>query len=281
MKSLFAVLAFVALTASAQTTLPWHRVGALKGVGSNSYTPVVPQRGSDQIVVFRNSAGSGSSDLLRASGTWSRGVGKWSKVLHITDPRDDWIRTSGCAQGESGTMYCVLYIGDNYPTQGGYSPSWATSTGGGYIWQWHGPISPFGRNQSSAMNLIVDESRVDDYRFMFWMDYLGLQLVHSADGVTWRSDGVNMWPRPNESPQFVGGVKTPMAYHLIGMASWPGPTVHIVSCDGINDWEVVEDASVLNTGKGANLSYDATTNTIHALVSGVHWTLQETYWGCP
>jgi hypothetical protein len=273
----FLTLFFYASIASAQS-LPWHKAGKVGGL-TGSYTPVVIM-GGNQVRIFRNSAQSGFSDLLMHVGSWSK-IGGASRVLHITDPRDDWIRTSGIVRGVSGTYYAVLYTGDNYPTQGGYSPSWATSPDG-YAWTWHGPISPFGRNQSSAMNLVVDESRTDAYRFMFWMDIpAGIMLVHSADGATWQSDGLDVWPL-DEVPQFLGGVKTPYAYHLMGVEWTNGNLRHVISCDGLTNWRMVEMASIVgvNGVKGANLAYDPVTNTLHALASDTHWTLPEYDWGC-
>lgn len=261
----------------------WTKVGTVQGDVGN-YTPVV-QLGGNQIRIYANTNGSTDGDLWLRVGSWSS-VGSAAKVLDVTDQRDTFIRTSGVARGASGVYYAVLYTGDGYPTQGGYSPSWATSPDG-TTWTWHGPISPFGRNQSSAANLIVDESRADAYRFIFWMDLYSpsnLVLVHSADGVTWQSDGLNVWPIAGETPQFVTAARTPYGYHLIGANTYPATALrHVFSCDGLTGWHVIEMASdVINTSaaKGTNLVYDAATNMLHALTSGTHWTLTARNFGC-
>ncbi len=281
---------FFASLASAQS-LPWHKVGTLKN-STGSYTPIV-MMGGDQIRVFANTRdnkndAATSGDYWLRVGSWSHGLGSATKVLDVVEPRDTFIRTSGVARGASGTYYAVLYTGDGYPTQGGYSPSWATSPDG-YAWTWWGAAHLFGYNQSSAMNLIVDESRTDAYRCMYWMDLpTKFVLVHSASCETWdwQSDGINMWPIANEIPQFATAVKTPYAYHIMGAAYWDGtnhrPIRHLVSCDGLTNWRMVESASPVGASgsKGTNLAYDAATNLLHALTTGIHWTLPERDWGC-
>ena len=259
----------------------WCKVGTLSGVTS-SYTPVV-QLGGSQIRVYANTANGVDGSLYLRVGSWSS-VGGPSLVLDVTVPRDSFIRTSGIARGASGRYYAVLYTGDGYPTQGGYSPSWATSEDG-YAWTWNGPIDIFGRNQSSAANLIVDEARVDDYRFMFWMDLagVGIVLVHSADGVTWASDRVPMWPIAGEYPQFLAGVKDQYGYHLIGANAYPATALrHVFSCDGLTNWRMLETSAAILGGsvKGTNLAYDAPNNLIHALTIGVHYQIPVRDWGC-
>lgn len=252
--------------------LVWTKVGTVGNVTSN-YTPVV-QLGGSQIRAFSNSNGVTDGNLYLRVGSWSD-VGSASQVLKIDSPRDDYIRTSAVVQGASGKYYAILYTGDGYPTQGGYSPSWTTSPDG-YNWTWHGPIGIFGRNQSSAAALVVDESRTDDYRFMAWIDlWGGLTLMHSADGTSWSSDLVNVWPFPNEQPQFVTAAKTLYGYHLIGANAFPATALrHVFSCTGFPPWQVLETASPVLAGstKGTNLVYDAPNDLLHALTSGVHFT---------
>lgn len=283
---LLCVLAFVAEAKKPPPPPPqcsafgWCNQGIVAGVVGN-YAPVVIMGGS-QIRVYANTNGTTDGNLYVRVGSWSS-VGSASMVLDITDPRDTYIRTSGIARGASGTYYAVLYSGDGYPTQGGYSPSWAVSTDG-YNWTWVGPITLFGRNQSSAAALVVDEGRTDDYRFMFWMDIgTSLYLVHSADGATWVSDGLNQWPIAGEQAQFASAAQTPYGYHIIAAINYPATAHrHVFSCTGLPPWRVIEmDAGTRGTAqKGTNLVYDSVTNTLHALTSGVHYTLQARAFPC-
>jgi len=293
-RAFLALLLFASL-ASAQT-LPWHKIGSVQN-STGSYTPVVQLCACD-VQIFANTPDN-NNDPATSGGYWLR-AGTWAKVstppLNVKPPdmpaQDSWIRTSGVARGLlSGAYYAVWYTGDGYPTQGGYSPSWAESYDNGHSWTWMGPISLFGRNQSSAANLIVDEIRNDAYACMYWMDLPPdkLVLVHAPMPCMpgdWQSDGLNTWSIAGEEPQFVTAVKTPFAYHRIGAAYFDGtnhrPLRHDVSCDGITNWRVVEMASPIGQSgaKGANLSYSPSDNTLHALVSGVHWTLPESNWGC-
>ena len=259
----------------------WSKVGNVRGVTGN-YTPVV-QLGGSQIRVYANTNGSVDGNLYLRVGSWTS-VGSASLVLRIDSPRDAYIRTSAVVQGASGTYYALLYTGDGYPTQGGYSPSWATSADG-LAWTWHGPIGLFGRNQSSAAALIVDESRSDAYRFMAWIDGVapGLVMMHSPDGLNWDSDDVNVWPFPGESPQFVTAAKDAHGYHLIGANTFPATALrHLYSCTGLPPWRVLETASDVGTNyKGTNLVYDAPNNRLHALTSGTHFSVTADVQRCP
>lgn len=269
----------------------WTKVGTIANDPSN-YTPVVPIDATHMRLYANTPDNVNNGDLWLRNCSWSS-CGSASKVLHIDVARDTYIRTSGIAKGASGTYYAVLYTGDGYPTQGGYSPSWATSPDG-LTWAWWGPVGIFGRNQSSAMNLIVDESRTDDRACMAWLDLpntlpqgAGLVLMHSALPCMpdlWRSDGANMWPIAGEEPQFVAAVRTPYGYHLIGANTYPATALrHVFSCTGLPPWHVLEMASdVINMsiGKGTNLAYDPSTNLIHAVTSGVHWTLSAKAYPC-
>jgi hypothetical protein len=264
----------------------WKSVGDVCGVVGN-YTPPV-QMGGSQVRIYANTDGMTDGNLYLRVGSWSA-VGSAAMVMDVADPRDSYIRTSGITQGESGMYYGVFYTGDGYPTQGGYSPSWASSPDG-YTWSWWGPIGIFGRNQSSAANLVVDETRADGYRFMAWLDLPGpvpgLYLMHADTGLgDWTSDRVNVWPIAGEQPQYVTGAKTPYGYHLIGADAYPAKALrHIFSCTGMaGTWKVLELASPVidrKVGKGTNLVWDHATGTLHALTSGAHWTLQEQDWGC-
>jgi hypothetical protein len=262
----------------------WQDMGTVSGVVSN-YTPVVVIS-STSIRVYQNTNGTTDGDYWLRSGTWSS-VGVPLDVLHIAVARDTYIRTSGVARGASGTYYAVLYTGDGYPTQGGCSPSWATSPDG-ITWTWDGPIGIFGRNQSSAAALIVDESRTDAYRFMAWLDGVGPQLtmMHSATGAVtdWQSDGLNMWPIAGDSPQFCSAARDSYGYHLICANQYPATAMrHLWSCDGLK-WSVLEMAApIINTssGKGTNLAFDPSTGVLHALTSGTHWQTAQEAWPCP
>lgn len=274
--ALLTLFALLMVSSAFGAGLPWHKVGTIKNeIGS--YEPVALE--GTEVRIYANTNGSMDGDLFLRTGSWT-GVGTANAVLHIADPRDTFIRTSGVARGASGTYYAILYTGDGYPTQGGYSPSWATSPDG-LAWTWWGPVSPFGRNQSSAASLVVDESRTDGYRFMAWLDINGLYLMHSDTGLAWQSDGAVMWP---ESLQFVTAAKTPYGYHLMGCAEWPCVHLrHVYSCDGLTNWHVLETASpVLNKSftKGNNLVYEPATNLLHSVSTGLHFTLAARNFGC-
>lgn len=264
----------------------WTKLATVQNDGNN-YTPVVLMGGSQIRVYANNNAATGiAGDYWLQVGSWAS-LGSPSLALHNTDPRDTFIRTSAVARGASGNYYALLYTGDGYPTQGGYSPSWATSPDG-MAWTWAGPIGLFGRNQSSAANLIVDEARTDDYACMAWLDLAGLVLMHAplpCAPEQWTSDGIDVWPIA-EVPQFVAAVQTPYGYHLIGANYWDGSTArslrHAFSCTGLPPWHVIETASDVGVGtaKGTNLAYDPATNLIHALTSGQHFTLAAKNFGC-
>lgn len=277
---------------TASNDVVWTKLACVKdsrGCLANNYTvPII--MGGQQIRVYSN-----NNQSLGIAGNLNLQVGSWTQVgseilaLDVTNPRDTYIRTLGMARGASGAYYAVLYTGDGYPTQGGYSPSWATSHDG-LVWSWAGPIGILGRNQSSAMNLIVNEARTDDMACMAWLDLAGgLILMHApmpCEPSDWRSDGLSVWPIQGEQPQFVTAAWTPYGYHLIGADMWDGTTNrelrHLFSCTGLPPWHVVEMASDIGAGtsKGANLAYDPATNLIHALVSGNHFTLQAKNFGC-
>lgn len=258
----------------------WRDRGIVQNV-TNNYTPVIIM-GGDQIRVYSNTNGTTEGNLYLRVGSWSN-VSSAAMVYDTPAGNDDYIRTLGIALGVSGIYYAIMYVGPCYGCTGGFSPAFASSQDG-YAWTYHGRISPFGINQSSAMNLIVDESRTDAYRFIFWMDIAGvLYLVHSGDGVSWSSDGVGMWPIAGDSPQFCGAAKTPYGYHLICANTYPATAIrHVFSCTGLPPWRVLETASeIFNViGKGANLVYDLATNTINALVSGRRWTLPAQAYPC-
>lgn len=262
------------------TAFGWCKIGTVNNVVGH-YTPVV-SLSATQIRVYSNTAnGSVDGKFYLRSCTWSS-CGPATMVLQITAPQDDYIRTSGVARGASGTYYAVLYTGDGYPTQGGYSPSFATSPDG-VSWTWHGPITLFGRNQSSAAALIVDESRTDDYACMAWLDIgPNLYLMHAplpCMPADWRTDGANQWPTPGEQPQFVSVAKTPYGYHMIGATATA--MKHVFSCTGLPPWTILEPhAPVQTSDKGTNLSWESSTNTIHALTSGVHFTLPARAFPC-
>lgn len=272
--------------------IQWCDMGIVPNVG-DSHTPIIPM-GGDQIRVFSNTDGSTLGNLYLRVGSWA-GVGSASMGLHISDPRDDWIRTLGCDRGKlTGHYFCVLYTGDDYPTQGGYSPSWATSSDG-YDWAtyqmalpqliqkrlreklWWGPIGIFGRNQSSAMNLLVDETRIDAYACMAWLDIgNSLYLMHAASPCSpsdWQSDGINQWPIPGEQPLYCSATRTSHGVEMICAINYPA-TAHrrVFSCTGFPPWTVVEmDAATRSGLKGTNLSYDAATDEVNAVTTGRRW----------
>lgn len=259
----------------------WCDQGNTAGV-SGSYTPVV-QMGGEQVRVFGNTNGATDGNLYLLVGSWSS-VGSASLVLDITEPRDTYIRTSGIARGASGTYYAVLYTGDGYPTTGGYSPSWATSPDG-YAWTWHGPITIFGRNQSSAAALIVDEAG-GAFACMAWIDIgSGLRLMHAplpCAPSQWQSDGTNHWPIASDgAPQFVTATRTQHGYHLIGAIGYPATAHrHIFSCTGLPPWTVIEADAMTRNGqpKGTNLAFDGA--AIHALTNGRHFKLEARAFPC-
>lgn len=259
----------------------WCDQGQVTGV-SGSYTPVVPLSAAN-VRVYGNTNGSTDGDLWLRSCTWST-CGPATKVLDVTNPRDTYIRTSGVARGASGTYYAILYTGDGYPTQGGYSPSWATSPDG-VTWTWHGPITLFGRNQSSAAALIVDEAG-GAFACMAWVDIgNGLRLMHAPMPCMpgqWQSDGANHWPIASDgAPQFVTATRTQYGVHLIGAIGYPATAHrHIFSCTGLPPWTVVEQDAMTRNGqpKGTNLSFDGA--TIHALTAGRQFTLPARAFPC-
>lgn len=260
----------------------WTAAGVVSGVASN-YTPVVTS--ATGICVYSNSNGVTEGHLYRACGTWSS-VGPWQLVFATTPgSQDAYIRTLGVARGASGTLYAVLYVGPCYGCTGGFSPAFGVSSDNGLTWEYRGRFSPFGINQSSAGAIVVDEARTDAYRFMVWLDIgPALYLVHSADGVTWSSDGLNQWPLANEQPQFCSAAKTQYGVHMICAVNPLTASVqlrHVFSCTGLPPWRVLEMASeVVSTTarKGTNLTVDGA--TLHALTSGKHWTLPIAAYAC-
>lgn len=285
----------VSAAGSGGTGVVWTHVGCLPewwgGCVQDSYGAITTEGNGIHLLSNEQDLTGANGDLYLYQGTWSL-LQAPQIVLHITAPADTFIRTMGCAKGNATpSHWCILYTGGGYGNGyvGGYSPSLATSPDGG-SWTWLGPLGLFGRNQSSAMNLIVDETRGDAYRFMAWLDLAGgLVLMHSASGNIgdWQSDGQNMWPIPGEQPQFVGGAKTPFGYHLIGANMYDGTSNrllrHVFSCTGMpGTWHVIETASSIGaTGsKGAILTFDAATSLLHAVVSGQHFTLPARNFGC-
>ncbi len=281
------VLRSFAITLTPPDGIVWTQLPNVGGISSN-YTPVVVM-GGNQIRVFTNTANGVDGDMWLHVGSWSS-VGSPTMVYNTPAGSDDFIRTLGVARGESGTYYAVLYVGPCYGVGcvSGFNPAFATSPDG-YNWTYHGRISPFGSNQSSANNLIVDEGRTDDYRFMFWMDIpSGLFLVHSGDGEAWSSDGVNVWPIAGEVPQFVAAARDSWGiYHLIGADRFDGTSNralrHLYSCTGLPPWHIIEMASDVGaTGaKGTNLVWDGPNNVLHALTTGAHYTLEGRSYPCP
>ena len=271
-----------AIATTAPTLIQWLRMPALiAGVLSN-YTPWLIIIG-EQIRVFLNTATGDQNDI---DGKWYRrdgnfnGVGNPILCLVIDDPENCYIRTAGVAKGASGKLYALLRTGSGYPTNNGYAPSLAISDNDGVTWNWLGSCStPFGRFQSDSGTLIVDESRNDDYRFMSWETGTGIPLVmiHSADGMNWTSDKQNIWPIEGENPNFPSAVKTPFGYHIIAANTWPAAKHrHIFSRNGFAPWTLIDaDSPTLNgNDKGTNLTYDLTTNKIHALTRGGHWVVE-------
>lgn len=214
------------------------------------------------------------------SNTGPSGDGVWHldgrEVLRISDPRDRYIRTSAVARDHRGYV-ALLYSGDGYPTQGGYSPSWATSPDG-QVWTWHGSVSVYGRFQSSAAALVIEA----DGSFTAWSDNTGVKLRRSTshDGIHWTADKADAWPveLSGDSPQFPSAARTPYGYHMIAADQWPAQRHrHLFSCDG-EKWRVLEmDAPTINQ-KGANLTYSD--GTLYAVAAGRIWTTPARGWTC-
>lgn len=276
----------VAYDASQVGGVNWQDLGYLEGMSDDHhYTPIVhtPHPTLKGLRAYSNAqAPDGQSarlDLYDCAYPYLGGyaaVGPAKAALTVTSSADDYIRTSGVCRGDiTGKHYALLYTGSSYPTTGGYSPSFATSNDG-VTWSWQGSaVTPFGRIQSSAANLIVDEARTDvgdDYRFMAWLDALGkVKMIHSKDGKTW-IEGPAAWPSAvqNDSAwQFVTACKTPHGYHLIGAHNFPATEHrHLFSVDG-KTWKVVELAArTMTSHKGTNLSYDPKTGYVIALTAG-------------
>lgn len=214
------------------------------------------------------------------SNTGPSGDGVWHldrrEVLRISDPRDRYIRTSAVARDHRGYVG-LLYTGDGYPTQGGYSPSWATSPDG-QAWTWHGTVSPWGRFQSSAAALVIEA----DGTFSAWTDNTGVKLrrFRSHDGLHWTADNVDAWPAElaGDSPQFPSVARTPYGYHQITANQWPATAHrHLFSCDG-ERWRVLEMSAPTINQKGANLTYHD--GIIYAVAAGRIWTTPARGWTC-
>lgn len=261
----------------------WSHVGTTQGVTSN-YTPVVIIGGS-QIRVFSNTNGTTDGNLYLRVGSWSS-VGSAAMAYDTPAGSDNYIRTLGITRGRSGKYYALMYVGPCYGCTQGFSPAFATSDDG-MQWTYYGRVSPFGANQSSGMNLIVDESRTDAYACMAWMDIgANLYLIHApmpCDTGQWASDGLPT-NADGQGTQFCGAAKTPYGYHRICANTYPATAlIHDFSCDGLTSWRVIETASdIINTTtrKGANLTFDPATGLLHALVSGEHWVWTATALAC-
>lgn len=282
----------VSAVGSGVSGLVWTHVGCVGewwgGCVQGSYTSFTIEGNGIKMFSNLQDLYGTNGDLYTYAGTWGL-LQSPADVLHVSVPSDTFIRTSGIAKGNvTPNYYAVLYTGNAYPGTNGYSPSWATSPDG-YSWTWFGPITmQYPRSLGSGMNLIVDETRGDSYRFMAWNDFslspsgFTFALFHSATGLTndWQSDGANIWPIAGEQPLFAGAARTPFGYHIIAANMFDGTSNralrHIFSCTGMpGTWHVIEMASPIGvTGsKGAILTYDAATSLLHAVVGGQHFTL--------
>lgn len=251
------------------TAVAWEKQRQIDGICCN-YAPFVIQ--GDVLRVYSNSNNGADGDYWLREGTLE-GVAEPVRVLHLAEPADTYIRTSGVVVDSRGNYFALLWTGSGYPTTNGYSPSWAMSPDG-RAWTWHGNVSPVGRSLFSSSNaLVLNEERTDAYRFMSWTDMDGgLRMLHSADGMTWVIDPTEVLPPElaTDVPVFPTATRTPFGYHLIYSNNWPATAHrHLWSCDG-RRWRVLEFDAPIKSSKGTNLAYDA--GVVHSIIGGAHST---------
>ena len=238
--------------------------------GNGNYASIV--FGSPQIWLFTNTDGTLNGDLQRYPFDGTQFTAP-SDVLHITAPADKFIRTSAIVRGASGKLYGLLYTGDGYPTQAGYTPSAATSTDDGATWTWFGSCSPYGRNQSSGMALTVNEGATPVFRA--WIDGVGgkLREMTSQDGWSWTDKG-DMWPASlsSDNPLWPSACRTPTGTMLAVANGFPLVNMRVLWQPNGGAWRVLETDSVIKYGpKGTALAWDGA--VIHAYNNSKHWTM--------
>ena len=194
------------------------------------------------------------------------------QVLSITAPTDAYIRTFGMATRD-GKYYALLYTGDGYPTEAGFSPSWATSDDG-ISWKWFGHVSPYPRALSSGQALTAEP----DGSFKAWIDQVGgtLREMSSPDGITWKDEG-DIWPAslPIGQAFFPNATRTNRGTMISVTDTFPATKIRVLwKCNDQNTWSVLDDnAPILNGEKGTALAWDGV--NIHAYSNGSHWIRSE------
>lgn len=201
-----------------------------------------------------------------------RGVAYKGPTLSINTPSDSYIRTFGLAKRD-GRYYALLYTGATYPTDAGYSPSWATSNNG-LQWTWSGHVSPYPRSLSSGQALTAEP----DGSFKAWIDQVGgtLREMSSPDGLTWKDEG-DIWPAslPGGEALFPNATRTNKGTMITAANTFPATKIRTLwKCHGQKTWSVLEDdAPIRNGEKGTALAWDGV--RIHAYANGTHWIRAE------
>ena len=199
-------------------------------------------------------------------------------ALAINDPRDRYVRTSGVTRLPNGSYVALLMTGDGYPTQGGYSPSIATSSNG-TTWTWHGTVSPFGRFQSSAGALTASVDGCEA-----WTDGTGQKLVRMTAPLpclVWSGDATEVWPMalPDDSPQFCTATRTQYGTHLICANKFPASKHrHLFRARSSTVFCVLETSAPTVGEKGTHLAFDGI--RIHAITGGRHRSLEAKDFSC-
>lgn len=192
-----------------------------------------------------------------------------TQVLHITDPRDTYIRTSAVILGADGKYYGLAYTGDAYPSQGGYSPSWITSDDG-ESFTWAGPIGLYGRIFSGAGALVRDSNG----GFRAWLDFADqLHEMRSPSGLPGTWSDVGAFPS-GTGTLWASAAGTPNGIMVAVATGFPTESIALWwQCQG-GPWVVLDHAApIVNGQKGTALTY--ADGQIHAYSLGKHWTTQE------
>lgn len=254
----------------------WTEQASVPG-GNGYYASLIfdPARGP---FLFTNTNGPDAGHLWRYP--YDAGSGSLlapSDVLQTPAPGPDaYIRTSAISIGASGQLYGLLYTGESYPDQNGYSPSAALSGDGGYSWTWYGPVSPYGRNMSSGMSLTVDEGGSPVFRA--WVDNVmgsHLREMRSMDGLHW-SDYGEVWPASlGAGGLFSSACRTTRGTLLAAADAFPSTRISTLWQPHGGSWRVLEISSPIwgNGIKGAAIAWDG--SLIHAYNLGRHWTMPE------
>lgn len=276
----------------ASTAVTWARQPDVNGAIGNNGALVILNSGKPELFVSGPATDANDGRMFRLVGTM-QSLGQPQMALDVkqqypTATQDYYIRSMGVVKGAQ-MYYALLYTGPCYGAGcvGGFTPSWATSPDG-VVWTWYGSVSPFGRNQSSANALVLDESRTDGYRFMAWLDVPGykVRMMHSADGLTWAGYDQEQYPvadLPNDAPLSASVAKTPYGCHMVVAIDFPATAHrHLFSATCLAPWKVLEmqaetywlDAVHATTApKGTRLAYEPATNLVHAFTQYAHLTM--------